>query len=202
MISLLVLQEPSTLFKTMATCGHTDFIQVPPKLESLIEKFPWIPPNNEIDRSIPRCRLCDLIAAQIREDEAVSAANMRPIWKAEKDIRHTESLIHRGIGKEELESALPGLRKTLDEALEARDEKIIEAWRKHWSIWGPAGEGPEPINEISWEEEGDDLPMAAATDGPSADRLSSKNSEIFSAISWEDDDEPAHEEKTCTHRQC
>lgn len=184
----------------MATCGHADFIQVPPKLESLIEKFPRLAPNNEIDRSVPRCRLCDLIAAQIREDEAVSPTNMHPVWKAEKDIRHTESLIQRGIGKAELESALPGLRKILDEAIKARDEKIIEAWYKHWAIWGPAGEGPEPVNEISWEEEGDYRPTAVATDGLSADQLPSGNLEILSEISWEDDGELVPEEKTYTHK--
>jgi hypothetical protein len=142
----------------MATCGHSEFIKIPPTLGFLTKTFPRIKPDSTIDRTVPRCRLCDLIAAQQREDEAVSETYTRPIRETEKDIRNTQDLISRDIGKEykdELEPLLAQMRKRLDQAFRTREAKIAEAWIRHFAIWGP-GEGPDLPNEVFVE--GDEKP--------------------------------------------
>jgi len=138
----------------MATCGHSEFIKTPPTFDFLAKTFPRIKPDLNLDRTVPRCRLCDLIAAQQREDEAVSEKYTKPIREIEKDIRNTQDLISRGIGKEhkdELERLLAQMRKRFDEAFRVREAKIAEAWIAHFTIWGP-GEGPELPNEVSDEK--------------------------------------------------
>jgi hypothetical protein len=138
----------------MATCGHEDcYISLPPTLESLIENFPIITPNETLDRSIPRCRLCDLITAGTREDQAAypPPTFTNPIEGIRRHIALTEQLIGDNIRKEELEASLPLMKKALEDEIRATDQRILEAWAGHWAIWGP-GEGPDLENEYVVEE--------------------------------------------------
>jgi len=138
----------------MTSCGHEAcYVDLPPTLEFLVENFPAITPSETLDRSIPRCRLCDLIEAKCREDQAVypPPTFTNAIDRIREHIATTEQLICEGIRKEELETSLPLMNKALDDEIRATDQRILEAWAGHWAIWGP-GEGPDLENEYKVEE--------------------------------------------------
>jgi hypothetical protein len=142
------------LLKIMAHCGHENcYIDLPPTLEFLVENFPLITPNETLDRSISRCRLCDLIATNGRQDQAVypPPTFTNPIDGIRRHIALTEQLIGEGIRKEELETSLPLMKKALGDEIRATDQMILEAWAGHWAIWGP-GEGPDLEDEYVVEE--------------------------------------------------
>lgn len=132
----------------MATCGHEEcFIDSPPSLEFMAEYYPLITPNEEIDRSIPRCRLCDLTAASAGESAAVYS---HPTFSSrvealQRYITSVEQLIAERIRKEELEAILPSIQKMLTDEISATENRMLEAWKEHWAIWG-LGEGPEMPN--------------------------------------------------------
>jgi hypothetical protein len=132
----------------MVTCGHEEcFIESPPSLESMAENYPLIAPNEEIDRSTPRCRLCELTAASSRESAAVYPPSIfsRRIEVLQRHIASAEQLIAEGIRKEELEATLPSIQKMFTDEIFATQNRIVEAWKEHWAIWG-LGEGPEMPN--------------------------------------------------------
>ena len=132
----------------MATCGHEEsFIESPPSLEIMVKNYPLIALNEEIDRSTPRCRLCDLTAATSRESAAVYPP---PTFSSRiEDLQHhialAEQLIAEGIRKEELEATLASIQKMLTDEIFATGNRMLEAWKEHWAIWG-LGEGPEMPN--------------------------------------------------------
>jgi hypothetical protein len=139
----------------MELCGHEEcYITLPPTLEFLTENFPLITPNGTLDRSILRCRLCDLITANAREEQAAypPPTFTNPIPEIRRHIKLTEQLISEDIRKEELEASLPLMMKTLEDEISSTDMRIMEAWMGHWAIWGP-GEGPDLENEYVAEEE-------------------------------------------------
>jgi hypothetical protein len=132
----------------MATCGHEEcFIESPPSLEFMAENYPLTAPNEEIDRSTPRCRLCDLTAASTRESAAVypPPTFSSRIEALQHHIVSAEQLIAEGIRKEELEATLPSIQKILTDEIFATQNRILEAWKEHSAIWG-LGEGPEMPN--------------------------------------------------------
>ncbi|KAE9369727.1 hypothetical protein N431DRAFT_493499 [Stipitochalara longipes BDJ] len=137
----------------MGTCGHEEcYISTPPVLEFMLEEFPLVIPNEIIDRSIPRCKLCDLIAASTRESTAVypPPTYSSPIEGLQNHIASAEQLIGEGIRKEELEATLPSMKQILADEIRATELRMLEVWKEHWAIWGP-GEGPEVPNEYPTE---------------------------------------------------
>jgi hypothetical protein len=143
----------------MGTCGHEEcYISTPPTLQFMLEDFPLITPNETIDRSIPRCRLCDLIAASTRESAAVfpPPTYASPIEGLQNHIASAEQLIAEGIQNEELEKTLPSMKQMLADEIKATELRMVEVWKEYWAIWGP-GEGPEIPNEYPVEEEIQDV---------------------------------------------
>ncbi len=135
-------------------CGHSpEFIKLPPPFQTLIRDFPRITAYKGLDRSIPRCKLCDLIAAQIRADkvEYPPPTYKSPVDELEKQIKLAEKMIAEGKQKEELEETLPEMKKKLADSIRDMDKGILQAWKEHWGIWGP-GEGPEMEDELVVEE--------------------------------------------------
>jgi hypothetical protein len=113
----------------------------------MAENYPLIAPNEEIDRSTPRCRLCDLTAANAREAAAVypPPTFSSRVEALQRHIASAEQLIAEGIRKEELEAILPSIQKMLTDEISATENRMLEAWKEHWAIWG-LGEGPEMPN--------------------------------------------------------
>jgi hypothetical protein len=114
--SPLPIRKGSTIhfLDSMAACGHEEyFIESPPSLEFMAENPPLIVPNDEIDRSTPRCRLCDLTAASAREAAAVypHPTFSSSVEALQRHIASAEQLIAEGIRKEELEAILPRSRR-------------------------------------------------------------------------------------------
>jgi len=141
-----------------STCGHSQFIFLPPTLAFLVENVHAITPNQDIDRSVPRCKLCDLLAAQQRADLADKPPPTFEslVDKIERDIKLTQDLIGEGIRKDELEKALEVMKKQLNDAVMATDLRIAAAWKEYWAIWGH-GDGPDRINEYYDDHEADEF---------------------------------------------
>jgi hypothetical protein len=139
-----------------STCGHSSFIFLPPTLAFLVENVHAITPNQDIDRSVPRCKFCDLLAAQERANQADKPPPTHEslVDKLDRDIKLTQDLISEGIRKDELEKALEVMKKQLDDAVMATDLRIAGAWKEYWAVWGH-GEGPDRANEY-YEGDGDD----------------------------------------------
>jgi hypothetical protein len=141
-----------------STCGHSKFMFLPPTLAFLVENAHAITANQDMDRSIPRCKLCDLLAAQQRADHADKPPPTYEslVDKIERDIKLTQDLISEGIRKDELEKALEVMKKQRDDAVMATDLRIAAAWREYWAIWGH-GDGPERANEYYEDHEADEF---------------------------------------------
>jgi hypothetical protein len=138
----------------MDDCGHLEcFISTPPTLEFLLETFPLITPDKVIDRSIPRCRLCDLLGTRTRETAAVypPPTYLSAIERLQKYIASTEKLITEGVRKAELEATLPSMKQMLADEIKVTELRLLEAWKGHWAIWG-AGDGPDVSDEYIEEE--------------------------------------------------
>jgi hypothetical protein len=155
--SLISIRKGSTthFLDTMATCGHEDcFVATPPTLTFMLENFSVVTPDPTIDRSIPRCRLCDLIAARTRETAAVHPppTYSSAIERLQNHITSAEQMIGEGIRKEELEATLPSMKQMLANEIWATELRMLDAWKGHWAIWGP-GEGPEMPDEYVLVEE-------------------------------------------------
>jgi hypothetical protein len=154
--SPIPIRKGSTIhfLDNMATCGHEEcFIESPPSLELMAENYPLIAPNEEIDRSTPRCRLCDLTATSSRESAAVypPPTFSSSVEVLEHQIASVEQLIAEGIRKKELEETLPSIQEMLTDEMFATEKRILEAWKEHWAIWG-LGEGPDMPNEYLEEQ--------------------------------------------------
>jgi hypothetical protein len=123
----------------------------------MLENFPLTTPNETIDRSMSRCRLCDLIATSTRESAGVypPPTYSSPIEGLQKHIASAEQLIAEGIRKEELEATLPSMKQMLTDEMKATELRMLEAWKRHWAVWGP-GEGPEMSNEYVEEDASDE----------------------------------------------
>jgi hypothetical protein len=120
----------------------------------MLENFPVVTLDPTIDRSIPRCRLCDLIAARARETAAVypPPTYSSAIERLQNHIASTEQMIGEDIRKEELEATLPSMKQMLADEIWATELRMLEAWKGHWAIWGH-GEGPEMPDEYVLVEE-------------------------------------------------
>lgn len=114
---------------------------VPPSLDFMTETFPYILPNKTLDRTIPRCKLCDLIAA---DDRAATAQNPPPGSNIKEDIEHAIAAIEKrtteGKATEQDKEDMAALEKDLDDVIWLTELRIHEAWLPHWEIWGPAFE--------------------------------------------------------------
>jgi hypothetical protein len=139
-----------------STCGHSSFTFLPPTLAFLVENVHAITPNQDIDRSTPRCKFCDLLAAQERANHADKPPPTHEslVDKLDRDIKLTQDLISEGIRKDELEKALEVMKKQLDDAVMATDLRVAEAWKEYWAIWGH-GEGLDRENEYYEDDEDD-----------------------------------------------
>jgi hypothetical protein len=127
---------------------------LPPTLGFLVENVHAITPNQDIDRSVPRCKFCDLLAAQERANHADKPPPTHEslVDKIDRDIALTKDLISEGIRKDELEKALEVMEKQLDDAVVATDLRIAAAWKEYWAIWGH-GDGPDRANEYYEDHE-------------------------------------------------
>lgn len=182
----------------MANCDHAVCITFPPTYEFLVLNSSHVTINDDLNRNIPRCQLCDLVSAQPAQEEALSKENSRTVCKAEKDIKTTEEVIRRGVlAKEALEATLSQLKEALKEAIEIRDARISKPWYRYWAIWGlpevpefttelvrakddvdvsvPAKAKPtevtkfdEAVDDIIWEE-ADSIPAQATLPSPPPD---------------------------------
>jgi len=58
------------------------------------------------------------------------------VTQIEKDIEDAKILIGMGVRRKELEEALPRMKSKWVDAITKRDDRIREAWREYWGIWG------------------------------------------------------------------
>lgn len=140
----------------MATCNHeTTYLQVPPSLKFLVQNYPHIVPHQTLDRSTPRCKLCDLISAHER---ATIAENPPPYINAveqiERDIELIDKLVTADVATKQDKEDLTVLHDQLRDAIMLADIRIQEAWYPYWAIWGP-GDGPEVLDTVF--DDGEDL---------------------------------------------
>ena len=141
----------------MSSCGHsTTFCFLPPTLTFLKENFPSLPSDKSIDRSLLRCRLCDLIDTQYAADLAeIGPPDLPKEDDIEKQIVNLKQAITEGT-KTDTENALPKLQRKLSAAVRATDERILEVWLRYWGVWGP-GDGPKRgDDEVSGAESGEE----------------------------------------------
>ncbi|KAE8442023.1 hypothetical protein EG329_003924 [Mollisiaceae sp. DMI_Dod_QoI] len=141
----------------MATCKHEQtYMKVPPTLNFLVQNFPYVPPNQTLDRSIPRCKLCDLILAQDRANVAENPPpHINVVEGIESNISLIEEMITAGIATNQDEEDLVELKKELEDAIMLTDIRIQEAWMPYWAIWGP-DVGP-PVLPDNLFDDGEDL---------------------------------------------
>ncbi|KAG4416390.1 hypothetical protein IFR04_010436 [Cadophora malorum] len=111
----------------MSSCGHsTSFCFLPPTLTFLKENFASLPSDKSIDRSLLRCRLCDLIDTQYAADLAeIGPPYLPKEADIEKQIVDLKQAITEGT-KTDTENALPKLQRKLSAAVRANDERILE----------------------------------------------------------------------------
>jgi len=138
-----------TFSEIMATCGHNEaYASIPPPLDDLTDTFPYIKPNTTIDRSIPRCKFCDLIKSNLRA-EAAECPPPGYINPVDELHRKVQLLKDSNESQKELQLA----EKNLADAISASDERIKGAWMEHWAIWGVGcGDGPDRENVYLAEE--------------------------------------------------
>ncbi|KAH6720484.1 hypothetical protein BKA61DRAFT_594946 [Leptodontidium sp. MPI-SDFR-AT-0119] len=137
----------------MSSCSHsTIFYFLPPTLPFLKENFPTLIPDSDIDRMLLRCRLCDLIDTQAAADMAEACPNgLEEEADLERQICELKQAITEGI-KTDTENELPRLQKKLNDAVNATDQRILDAWKIYWAVWGP-GEGPDREDEEDYGED-------------------------------------------------
>ncbi|KAH7396025.1 hypothetical protein BKA64DRAFT_75336 [Cadophora sp. MPI-SDFR-AT-0126] len=141
----------------MSSCGHsTTFCFLPPTLTFLKENFPSLPRDTSIDRSLLRCRLCDLVDTQYAADLAeIGPPNLENEVDLQKQIADLKQAITEG-SQTDTENALPKLQRKLSDVVRATDERIIEVWMRYWAVWGP-GDGPQRGDEEFGEEDDFDI---------------------------------------------
>lgn len=88
----------------------------------------------------PDCCKCERISCSILSPDFSSR-----VEALQRHIALVEQLIAERIRKEELEAILPSIQKMLTDEISATENRILEAWKEHWAIWG-LGEGPEMPN--------------------------------------------------------
>jgi hypothetical protein len=142
---------------TMASCTHEKiYLKPPPPAEFITQNYPYIHPNLKLNRTIPRCKLCDLIKAQ---DRAIIAENPPPginiVERIKHDIDLIEEMIAAGISTKQDEEDLVDMKVELDNAIALANVRIHEAWLPYWDIWGP-GDGPSLLIDSLFDD-GEDL---------------------------------------------
>jgi hypothetical protein len=123
----------------MSNCAHCIRpLTLPPSVNFLLNNFPDIIPSYTLDRNRPRCKHCDFIAAN---NKAIDAELPPPEYRnrvtgIEKQIELAKSLIKDGVKKEELEQALPQMKRKWADEIMKRDGRIRDAWKEYWGVWG------------------------------------------------------------------
>lgn len=122
---------------------------LPPPLSLLQDAYPSLPAF-PIDRTLPRCRYCDLRRTQklLVSAELPPPKYTNPVAKVEADIKKMEELIKEGIMVEELRIALPVARRRWGERVMEREQGKRRAWEAFWGVWGPGAgqrEGSEGV---------------------------------------------------------
>lgn len=117
-------------------CSHE--LTLPPSLPMLFQNHPNTTPDGTLNRSVPRCKHCDLSAANKRaiDAECPPPTYQNPIKKVEQQIEQAKSLIEHGIRKDDLLRILPNMEKKRVELVGERDRGIRRAWDEYWGIWG------------------------------------------------------------------
>ncbi|KAH6682526.1 hypothetical protein B0J14DRAFT_694013 [Halenospora varia] len=124
------------------TCGHcTQCLQKPPSVMFLLVNCPGVEIDYDLDRTVPRCKQCNLIATYNKTVEPIiSAPGAKSARMIEKDIDRALELMDDGMldqaTRTRLREALPAMEQKLWEAKRAGEKKHEEIWNKHWGIWG------------------------------------------------------------------
>ena len=124
------------------TCEHA--LSLPPSINYILTNFSdSVTPFYEFNRRIPRCKHCDLMAANKKamDAELPPPTYENPVKQIEKHMEEAKRLIEEGIRKEEMEAALVRMRERLREVVKVRDRRIRKAWEEYWGIWGPEESG-------------------------------------------------------------
>lgn len=122
---------------TVPNCYHDDRSMIlPPGINHLSCMCPGIPLDYDLDRSIRRCKLCDLLAV-----EQLIAANgphrsRNSMAKIERDIILAEQLIRDKVRSEELLTVLPMMKRERLDTFNNLDSLARSAWSQFWSVWG------------------------------------------------------------------
>ncbi|KAF7918886.1 uncharacterized protein EAE98_009664 [Botrytis deweyae] len=123
----------------MSACPACDRpLVLPPAFAYIALKFPRIRASLDCDRTLPRCKDCDRVAAEKRAADAILPPPyyINPVAQIKKQIDLTQELIKAGVRREELEMELPALMKEGLLRLQNRDANIRSAWHEYWEIWG------------------------------------------------------------------
>lgn len=109
------------------SCSHDAcFSKIPPTLAELRKLHPvgQFPYDWKLDRSVPKCQLCDYQKSQkgvLQADDGSVKVLWEEVAKAEK-----------GGNKDEVEKAQEKVAK----AVKKRDEKAEDAMFLYWGVWG------------------------------------------------------------------
>lgn len=118
-------------------CSHsTDLHDLPPDLNVIASKSPALKLHRKLDRSIQRCRLCDLLVANNRQADAQSPGGLWVTASIDNEIRIAEELIEQGVRRDELKAALPRMNRERDRLIRAMEKGVRTAWEEYWAIWG------------------------------------------------------------------
>ena len=126
---------------TCRTCERA--LTLPPPLAYLLKNYPDVVPRYGINRAIPRCKHCDLVAANKRaiDAEMPPPKYKNPATQIERHMEEARRFIVQGIRKVEMEAALVRMEERRREVLMKRDRDIKTVWEEYWGIWGPEGSG-------------------------------------------------------------
>ena len=115
---LFDLSQKSTPYTTRMTtcpaCEHT--LTLPPSINYILTHYPGsVKPLHGINRRIPRCKHCDLMAANNKaiDAEFPPPSHENPVVQIEKHIEEAKRLIEEDVRKDEMEAALMRMRERL-----------------------------------------------------------------------------------------
>ena len=123
-------------------CNHEpQFVVLPPSIEFLTQEHSDTAPNLLLDRTIPRCKLCDLCDAREMfdllkmPDEAYHNIAPEMFSYIEEKIKSAGILLGKGVKKTETEKTLAEWKQMRANAIAAR-KSIENTWSDVWGIWG------------------------------------------------------------------
>lgn len=132
---------------TTPDCGHTDFITLPPTMDFLVEHVTNINLDLSIDRTIPRCKLCDLIRTTEqadKEDHGFKESTRDHIIFTGRQISDDE---YDPEMKASLVQCLPKIIDHHEAVRKIQVDAQLTIWKKYWGIWGHV-DGPDREDEI------------------------------------------------------